>query len=96
MAEPFQPTGDNCSVDGWRPKPGDEIWEGLDWSRAEWRRKSSLMVGLLGDEAAPDDWHWRVPHPEWESFHRVRKERPRRKPLFEGLPAPVLPQDPAP
>ena len=90
-ARPFQPDGDNCSVDGYRPRPGDEIWEGLDWSRAQWRDRSTLMLFLVGPDAAPEDWHWRVPHPEWETFHRVRKERRRRKPLFAGRTPPSLP-----
>jgi len=37
-------------------------WDDMDWSCAEWRETS-----IWGD-----DPHWRVPHKNGETFHRVR------------------------
>lgn len=58
------------TIDGW--KATTEWWSRLDFSRAEVRDQSSLMVAIVGKDKAPADIHLRVPNPEDESYHRVR------------------------
>lgn len=72
---------DTCSVNGSRYKANSPVWLGLDFSRAEIRTQSWLMVGMLGSHEASYDLHLNVPfcHPDdqpggWEdgTYYRVR------------------------
>lgn len=75
-------TPENVTVNGskWGPKAP---WAGLDFSRAELRDKATIMVFVVGEDAAPLDPHLRVPfrHPDdppeyWERcYYRVRTRR---------------------
>jgi hypothetical protein len=78
MTEPFIPTPYNCTINGGRFR-GYVAWENLDWGRAQWCLKASLMVVLVGPEDAPDDPHWSVPHKDGETWHRVRLRKRRAK-----------------
>lgn len=68
----FEPTRNNCTIDGHRAK---HLFDHMDWSKKEWREKSTIMVALLGEDNAPRDPHWRVPHINGETFHRVRSKK---------------------
>ena len=72
----FEPTRSNCTIDGTSAKK-HPLWDKLDWDRKEWREKASLSVVLLGEDAAPPDPHWSVPHidPAYGTVHRVRQKR---------------------
>ena len=77
MTKPFEPTPENCTIDGHRFR-GYLAWDQLDWSKAEWREKATVWVALMGHKDAPHDPHWRVPHLTGETFHRVRLKRRRK------------------
>jgi len=65
------PTPENSTVDGsmW----GECLaWGDLDWSGKKFRKRS--IWSALGDGPDP---HWRVPHVDGETFHRVRLKEPK-------------------
>lgn len=71
----FEPTRDNCTIDGYSAKR-NALWNNLDWENREWRKKSTLWVAIAGEDA-PHDPHWRVPHKDKRmgTYHRVRLKR---------------------
>ena len=69
-SKPFLPTLETSTCDGYHW--GADFWLQLDWTKAEWREQSSMMVAVVGSDAPPDP-HWRVPHKTEGSFHRVRE-----------------------
>jgi len=76
----FEPTRTNCTIDG---HPAKTMFDRLDWSKRKWRETSTLFASLVGDDNAPHDPHWDVPHIEGDSFHRVREKR-RSRPSPKG------------
>lgn len=71
---------ETVTVLGSRWKASDPAWRGLDFTKAEVRTQSTIMVAFFGEDA-PHDLHLRVPfcHPNdqpdgWENglFYRVR------------------------
>ena len=81
--ERFEPTPDNCTIDGTSGRAYAESWFAFDWASKEWREKASAMIFIFGDDA-PDDQHWRVPMPHLETFHRVRLRTKPHCPKCEG------------
>lgn len=81
MIVPIAPA--NVTVLGARWTRRTRAWQGLDFTRATLRNKSSLMVALFGEQNAPDDHHLSVPfrHPDdpddpvFEVPYRVRPRR---------------------
>ena len=66
-------TATNSTVDGWKFR-GSLAWENMDFANATARDKATIMVALVGSDAAPIDIHLRVPHKSEGSFHRVRSK----------------------
>lgn len=57
---------ETCTVNGYRVKPTDTSWTGLDLANAEPRTQSTMMLAVVGSDDAPPDIHLNVPwcHPE--------------------------------
>lgn len=80
---------ETVTVLGYRVKPADPMWTGLDLDRAELRTQSTLMAVMVGPKAAPYDLHLNVPwiHPDdvangmaWEDDECWYRVRPRMEP----------------
>lgn len=65
----FEPTPKNSTIDGSRwpkdPKAYNH-WDQMDWTQKEWRTASIW---------SKDDSHWRVPHKDGETWHRIRAKK---------------------
>lgn len=57
---------ETVTVLGYRCKPDDVRWTGLDFAKADLRTQSSLFLMLCGKDDAPPDLHLSVPwwHPD--------------------------------
>jgi hypothetical protein len=82
----------NVTVNGsaWRKS---DPWNGLDFSRAVVRERSTLMVAVVGTADAPPDHHLDVPwcHPDdqpqgWKDgcWYRVRPRKKRMRFVKDG------------
>jgi hypothetical protein len=53
---------ETVTVLGYSVKEGDPMWRGLDFDKAEPRQQASIMVAMVGQDAAPPDIHLNVPY----------------------------------